>query len=345
MDFSGLVKGVQDFWDFIWPPIFCLIALVGIAAYVAPQLLSRIWTKLIGLRPTDQRQIQFVKVSKRFGFDKLLPIICAFFLVFMLDIVRNIVAMGGQAIPPVITYSSTTLLLNSSHDVMVQCLWKTKEESIHQQRKAATADASPRAANAELLSPEEEERELENRYGTVGIYEIQEIIDAAAADARVQHKDSPPVLGLHHYEEEAGSAYMVFNALKFLFLYTIVIGFLELRHSKSHHRIVLRTILVLVILSLGMFGYFLRFLKMSQEVVGMTRYVAQVYPIKDSLNCKGFDEQTNIDLDRIYEATIDHERSRRDRWWSFQFPDTKIFTWSWDQIVGPRAEPGRQHRP
>jgi hypothetical protein len=338
MDFSGLVKGVQDFWDFIWPPIFCLIALVGIAAYVAPQLLNRLWTKLIGLRPTDQRQIQFIKVSKRFGFDKLLPIICAFFLVFMLDIVRNIVAMGGQAIPPVITYSSTTLLLDDSHDVMVQCLWKTREESIHQQRRAATKGPSPQTANAEPPSPGEEERELENRYGTVGIYEVQEIIDAAAADARVQHKDSPPVLSLHHYEEEAGAAYMVFNALKFLFLYTIVIGFLELRHSAVRGRIALRTVLVLMILSLGVFGYFLRFLKMSQEVEGMRRYVAQVYPLKDSLNCKGFDEQTAMDLDRLYEDTISHERSHRQRWWSLEFPDTKIFVWGWNQLKPPPPE-------
>ena len=88
MDFSGLVKGVQDFWDFIWPPIFCLVALVGITYHVAPLTFSKMLSKLATLRPTAQRQIQFVKVSKRFGFDKLLPIICAFFLIFALDVIR-----------------------------------------------------------------------------------------------------------------------------------------------------------------------------------------------------------------------------------------------------------------
>lgn len=57
MDFSGLVKGVQDFWDFIWPPIFCLLALVGITYYVAPLTFGRMLSKIATLKPTDKGQI------------------------------------------------------------------------------------------------------------------------------------------------------------------------------------------------------------------------------------------------------------------------------------------------
>jgi hypothetical protein len=126
LDFSGLVKGVQDFWDFIWPPIFCLFALVGAANYVAPLTVSKVLAKLAAFKPDSKRQIQFVKVSKRFGFDKLLPIICAFFLIFALDVIRNIVVMGGQAIPPVITYTPSALVVENDTDSMIQCLWKTR---------------------------------------------------------------------------------------------------------------------------------------------------------------------------------------------------------------------------
>jgi hypothetical protein len=151
MDFSGLIKGVQDFWDFIWPPILCLVALIGITSYVAPLTFSKMFSKLTSLRPTDKRQIQFIKVSKRFGFDKLLPIICAFSFIFLLDVVRNIVVMGGQAIPPVITYTPSRLILENNSDMMIQCLWKTRSESIHLQQEA-TIKAATSPQQVERLS-------------------------------------------------------------------------------------------------------------------------------------------------------------------------------------------------
>lgn len=226
MDFSGLVKGVQDFWDFIWPPILCLVALIGITFYAAPLTLSKMFSSLTRLRPTDQRQIHFIKVSKRLGFDKLLPIICAFFLIFLLDVVRNIVVMGGQAIPPVITYTPSRLIIENDTDSMIQCLWKTRSESIHLQQEA-TIKASKSPQEVERLSQKDTDpSHLDMRYGFVNFEDITQIINAAVAEAEAQHKDSEPVKSLHYAEENTGTPHMVFSALKFLFIYTLIVSFL-----------------------------------------------------------------------------------------------------------------------
>jgi hypothetical protein len=345
MDFSGLVKGVQDFWDFIWPPILCLVALVGITSYVAPLTFSKMLSKLTSFRPTDQRQIQFVKVSKRFGFDKLLPIICAFLLIFVLDVVRNIVVMGGQAIPPVISYTPSALVLKDNSDSMIQCLWKTRSESIHLQQEATIkAAASPQEVER-LSRKDPDPTHLDTRYGFVNFEDITQLINAAVADAEVQHKDSEPVKSLHYAEGNTSTPHMVFCGLKFLFLYTLILSFIELRRSTTRPRVMLRTFIMLGVIFAGMFFYFLRYLRATENVEDMKRYVAQTYPINGSMHCDAFDDQTSMDLDSLYEKAVSHEQSRHERWWSLQFPDTKIFTWSWEQLTGPRAELDRQHGP
>jgi len=340
MDFSGLVKGVQDFWDFIWPPIFCLLALVEITYYVAPLTFSRMLSKLATMRPTDQRQIQFVKVSKRFGLDKLLPIICAFFLIFALDVIRNIVVMGGQAIPPVISYTPSTLILDKHSDSMIQCLWKTRSEAIHQQQEATIkAAASPK--ETELLSwRDPDPTHLDMRYGHVNFEDLSQIIEAAVADAEVQHKDSEPVKGLHYAEEGMGTPHVVFSALKFLFIYTLIVSFLELRYSTTRPRVVFRTLVLFGLILVGMLGYFLRFLNAAEKVEDMKRYIAQTYPIPGSMHCDAFNDVTSTDLNSLYEKAVTRELSRGNRWWSLQFPDTKIITWSWNQLKPPKPEPG-----
>jgi hypothetical protein len=345
MDFSGLVKGVQDFWGFIWPPIFCLVALIGIASYVAPLTFSKMLSKLTNLRPTDQRQIQFVKISKRFGFDKLLPIICAFLLIFLLDVVRNIVVMGGQALPPVISYTPSALILENNSDSMIQCLWKTRSESIHLQQEATIKAAASPQETERLSRKNTDPNHLDMRYGFVTFEDISQLIDTAVADAEVQHKDSGLVKGLHYAEENTGTPHMVFSALKFLFLYTLIVSFLELRRSTTRPRVVFRTFVLLGVILVGLFCYFLRYLRATETLANTKRYVAQTYPISGSMHCDAYDDETSMDLDTLYEKAVSREQSRRNRWWSLQFPDTKIFTWSWDQLAGPRAEPDRQHRP
>jgi hypothetical protein len=184
------------------------------------------------------------------------------------------------------------------------------------------------------------------RYGFVNFEDISQIIDAAVADAEVQHKDSGPVKSLHYAEENTGTPHMVFSALKFLFLYTLILSFAELRHSKTRPRVVFRTFVLLGLLLVGMLGYFLRYLKATENVEDMKRYVAQTYPIGGSLHCDAFDDATSMDLDIPYEKTVSREKSRHNRWWSLQFPDTKIVTWSWEQISGPKPEqPDRHYTP
>jgi hypothetical protein len=338
MDFSGLVKGVQDFWDFIWPPILCLVALVGLTLYVAPLLYSTTLSNIESLRPTEQRQIQFFKAAKRFGFDKLFPIICAFFVIFLLDVVRNIVVMGGQALPPVIIYTPSALLLESSSDSMIQCLWKTRSASIHlQQQESIKAAASPQEV-AQLPQKDTDPNHLDMRYGFVTFEDLSQLIEAAVADAEMKHKDSEPVKGLHYTQERTATPHLVFSALKFLFLYLLFVSFLELRRSKTRPRVVFRTFLSLGVLLVGMVGYFLGYLKATENVANMRRYVAQTYPISGSMHCDAFDDDIRMDLDKLYMKMVIREQSRRKRWWSLQFPDTKFVTWSWEQITGPKPE-------
>ncbi|MEO8131439.1 MAG: hypothetical protein ABI822_30365, partial [Bryobacteraceae bacterium] len=300
MDFSGLIKGVQDFWDFIWPPILCLVALVGLTLYIAPLMFSRVLSKAASLRPTEPRQIQFFKAAKRFGFDKLFPIICAFFLIFLLDVVRNIVLMGGQALPPVITYTPSALLLENSSNSMIQCLWKTRSASIYLRQQENTRTAASQKGAAPPPQKDPDPTHLDMRYGFVTLEDISQLIDAAVADAEVQHKDSEPVKSLHYAQERTDTPHLVFSALKFLFLFLLCVSVLELRRSATRRRVVARALLSLGVLILGIVGYLLAYLKATENVAAMKRYVAQAYPITSAMNCDAFDDDIGFDLDTLY---------------------------------------------
>jgi hypothetical protein len=41
------------------------------------------------------------------------------------------------------------------------------------------------------------------------------------------------------------------------------------------------------------------------------------------MHCDAFDDANSMDLDMLYEKTVKLKESRRGRWWSLQFPDTK----------------------
>jgi hypothetical protein len=345
MDFSGLVKGVQDFWDFIWPPIICLLALFGIIFFVAPLLSRRILSKLASWKPADRSQIQFIKVSKRFGIDKLLPIICAFFLIFFLDAVRNIVVMGGQSIPPVISYSPSGIILEDHDNSTVRCLWESREEAIHLQKEAAIKAApSQKAGDIANASPSGEDRgfDPDPGYGVVGFEDISYLIDQAVADAMAQHKDAPAVVNLHYAEEKVGTAHMIFSGLKFIFLYTLIVGYFEMRISPIRGQVTFRTVLFLVVIMVGTFVAFLHYLKMTENAEHTKIYVTQTFPIKGSLDCEAPDSDKR-DLHKLYDRAASQETSSRTKWWSLQFPSTEILTWSWKQLSGDH--PGSSYTP
>jgi hypothetical protein len=341
MDFSGLVKGVQDFWDFIWPPILCLVALLAITSYVAPVLASNVLSRLLIWRPTDQRQIQLFKMSKRFGFDKLLPIICAFFLVFLLQVIRNVVVMGGQMLPPVISYDPSAILLENKDLYTVKCLWLTREEAIRQQRAIAVKSTTPQtpldASDTGLA--EARKGYLEARYGAVTFSDLSQMIDSAAVEAETQHKDAPRVSGLKHSEGKIATANMLFCALKFLFVYTLIIGLLEIRRSPIQIRVARRTAMLLAVLVLGILGSFLRDLRTTEEAEREKIFIAEEYPKIGSMDCEGIDFDRRIDLNKSYESIATQEQSLRRKWWTLRFPSTTIFTWTWKQISEQKEVP------
>src|ERR1700761_7369756 len=110
MDFSSLVKAVQDFWSFIWPPVLCVMALMGTARFIAPNYCRRMAGLLLRTKPSAETQISFAKISKRFGFDKLAPVITAFTLLFVLSATKNIVIVVGSLVPIEVSFNPDRLL-------------------------------------------------------------------------------------------------------------------------------------------------------------------------------------------------------------------------------------------
>lgn len=105
-----------------------------------------------------------------------------------------------------------------------------------------------------------------------------------------------------------------------------------------------RTLVLLGLLVVGMFVYFLRYLKATENVQDMKRYVAQTYPITGSMNCDAFDDATSMDLGMLYGKMVKREKSKRERWWSLNFPDMNIVRWSWEQVAGPKSEQPDPHQ-
>jgi hypothetical protein len=123
MDFSGLVKAVHEFWDFIWPPVICLVILLSIMRYLAIDTLKSIWERGARSRPTSAAQRSAYKTLKRFGLDKLLPIAAAFCLLFLMDVARTTVLEVGRALTPTISYRDDVWFAQHSRNVDVRCLW------------------------------------------------------------------------------------------------------------------------------------------------------------------------------------------------------------------------------
>jgi hypothetical protein len=179
------------------------------------------------------------------------------------------------------------------------------------------------------------------RYGLVNFDDVSQQIEAAVAEAEAEHKDADPVVGLHYAQDNTNAPHMAFSALKFLFVYTLIAGFVELRRSPKRCRVVSRTVLLLAIIVVGAVGFFLRSLKAEEDVENMKRYVAQVYPISGSMRCDAFDEETSADLNLLCEKAVAREQDRPDRWWSLQSPDMQFVTWSWNQLKPLPPNPNR----
>jgi hypothetical protein len=336
VDFSGLAKGVQDFWNFIWPPIFCLVALIGLCAYVAPTTLGRLVTLIEDLKPTNDRQIQLVKISKRFGFDKLLPIVCAFFLIFFLDVARNVVILGGQLLPPVISYNPSGILLGNRSNPIVRCLWAAREEQIHKEREAAAKD-EPASASMETSALPSGERGdlyfLVSRYGSSDFEDVSQIVENAVADAEAQHRDSEPVSYLYRVEGQVGTAHALFCGLKFFLIYTLVLGFIEIKRGGDRGQTTSRMGIVLCLILIGGFITFLHQLRTYEaEEIQKIAIVAR-YPLKGSAECV-VPPADQEDLEHLYRLMVRSEQDRMNKWWNIKFMDTQIISWSWRQVNG-----------
>jgi F0F1-type ATP synthase membrane subunit b/b' len=62
------------------------------------------------------------------------------------------------------------------------------------------------------------------RYGLVNFDDVSQQIEAAVAEAEAEHKDADPVVGLHYAQDNTNAPHMAFSALKFLFVYTLIVS-------------------------------------------------------------------------------------------------------------------------
>ena len=112
MDLSALIKGVQDFWNFIWPPVVLLIVLAALALAIAPGALAGIRDVVRAHLPDHATRLAAARNFRHFGFDKLTPVVGVFCLIFLLYVARNAVDAVGGALPlTVVEYPGVWLLL------------------------------------------------------------------------------------------------------------------------------------------------------------------------------------------------------------------------------------------
>ena len=252
MDVSSLTKAVQDFWQFVQFPLLCVVVLFLLLRLIAPSTASKLWVKLTVLHVSDTSQIEIYKTAKRFGFDKLAPILTGFVLLLALDVLSNSVSFVGFELPPTISYSPDKLLYTHMPDRDTAMLW------CNLGRPASVIELSNRVQNAANNPPENE-------------------------------KNAPSLRWLANDEQRAGSAYKAFCTCKFLLLFALLIAICEIRISRRWVRPLFGCLLCVAVLSVVAALYGLRFLYQTERVELSRLTVAEATVPMDSA-CKTLTE-------------------------------------------------------
>jgi hypothetical protein len=298
MDFSGLVSGVREFWNFIWPPIICLVMLLAIARFVAGGTCLRIWTWLKTHKPEAAVQLSIAKTLKHFGADKLLPFAIAFCLLFVLDMVRAVVVVAGAAVSPQVVYRYDVWLGQRIHDEQFGCLWLY--------------------------------------YGEPRLDALQNHIGRTLSQEETLNRTSRLLTNVRDWEEQGGEAAVAFSACKFLIVWATFWAILEGVREKTLLKPGLRLLICLVVLVGAGTIFFFRQIwavdqaesaRVSAAEVLMVQRVNESHDV--AYGCRG---ELTPEQASALDMLVSRDEPRH--WWEFRAFDWYYARWIWSQVAG-----------
>ena len=304
MDFSGLVKAVREFWDFIWPPVICLAMLVIIARVVAAGTVARIWTWVKIAKPKPESQLAAAKTLKHFGVDKLVPFALAFCLLFALDMVRATVVMAGDAMSPKLVYPYDIWLAQRANDDRFKCLWMY--------------------------------------YGDFPkLSEFQNHMDRTLTEEEARDKNSRLLISMGQWEEQNGKAAASFAACKFFIAWALLWATLEMVKEKTVWKPVSRFLICLAVFLIAGTVFFFRQVwavdqsesaRLAAVEVLMAQKVNKDY---NFITCSKLSD----DMEANFEKVVGNDRRSLlsdgvRRWWEVRAFDSYYLRWIRFQLTG-----------
>lgn len=306
MDFSGLVKAVHEFWNFIWPPVICLVILLFTIRYVASGTVKSIWDWLARSRPASTSQRSAYKTLKRFGLDKLLPIAVGFCLLFLMDVSRTTVLGVGQVLTPTISYRYDIWFAQHSANSEVRCLW--------------------------------------SYYGDApSLGEFGDYIEQTLSEEKALNKGAGLLEGVSYWEAREGSAHTELSACTFFATWAIFWAAVEVFRTRKTptpgRRLGRRLAGCLIVLAAAAGFFFYRQIWAADQAQFSRISAAKVFLAQKSAKppCSGMTEAQRKSFDDVVEREkIDMRDSRERRWWEIGGLSAYKIGWAWRQLTGER---------
>ena len=121
MNFQEVQGAVDQAWEFAWPPVVLLLIMILTFCWIAPTAAFR--TRIILERLVTVERIRKTRASLRlWGLGKLLPIMAAFGIIFVLYFVNRIVHSIGDLLPPKVAYRADLLVARYGDHRMLGCI-------------------------------------------------------------------------------------------------------------------------------------------------------------------------------------------------------------------------------
>lgn len=307
MDFSGLVRAVQDFWNFVWPPVVCLAILLGTIYAVAPSAASRVGTLLARLKPSPSSQLSAAKNLRRFGFDKLLPLLAAFCVLFLMDVARTMVVLVGDALPPSISYRYDLWFLQHASDERIPCLW-------------AHFDDAPR------------------------LNELQNDVERTLSESEAVSKNSHLFENIRNWSEHSGKAHTAFSACKFFMAWALFWTLVEIVLTKRLQRALFLVVCLAILLLAGTFFFFRHIWAIEQEQYARVE-AAQVFLFQKPPRCHSISATQQSAYDEIVtDAQRTADQGKEHQWWTIRMFDAYYLRWIWKQVNTTSSDRDRPDR-
>lgn len=121
MSFQNIQGAVHQAWEFAWPPVVLLLIMIIIFFWIAPAAAIRGRTVLVNAITTDK--VRKTRAHLRlWGLSKLLPIMAAFGILFLLYFVNRSVRSMGDLLPPKIVHTPSSLVARYGDPRMLGCV-------------------------------------------------------------------------------------------------------------------------------------------------------------------------------------------------------------------------------